>query len=132
MWLAYALAAVLAWGVWGYLSKVIVDEVGAVPTFIVLGIASGVVSLVVLAFRGLPPVMPRLPLYASAGLLYGLGGFLFYLAMERGRASAVVPISAQYVVVAAILAFVLLREPLTARRVLGVVTGVGAIVLLAG
>ena len=64
----------------------------------------------------------RMPLLAlPAGLLAGVATLCFYLAMHRGPASVVVPLTGMYILVPALLGFVLLREPVTVFRVLGLV-----------
>jgi len=65
-----------------------------------------------------------------AGLLGGLGFFFFYQALAQGPASTVIPLSSLYFLVAAVLAVVFLHEPVTVKKVLGILFAVASIVLL--
>lgn len=60
---------------------------------------------------------------AAWALLVGLASFVavvaFYRALERGPASVVIPLTGLYVIVPAILGFLILHEPLQFKRILG-------------
>jgi bacterial/archaeal transporter family protein len=75
---------------------------------------------------------PRMILFfALSGLLAGLLGTWCYLAaLKIGASSRVVPISATYPLVTAILSCLLLREGFTLSRILGTVLIVAGISLL--
>ena len=82
------------------------------------------------------PAMAQTP-WRSVLLLAG-GGFLasfvgqmtFYQALKAGEVSRVAPLVGAYPLVAALLGWWLLREPLTATRVAGVMLVVGGVLLL--
>ena len=70
-------------------------------------------------------------LLAGAGLLASfVGQMAFYHALKSGQLSQVTPVAGAYPLVAAILGWWLLREPLTVPRVLGVVCVVMGVILL--
>ena len=54
----------------------------------------------------------------------------FYLAISRGEASRIVPITALYPVVTCLLAYFILREPMNLQKSLGILFAVSGIVLL--
>ena len=58
------------------------------------------------------------------------GGWLLYRAFEKASGSLVIAVSAQYVLVTALLSWLLLNEHLGLRRIIGIVLAVVAIVLL--
>jgi len=132
LWLIYALTAVLIWGFWGYLSKIVAANLGGLHGYLLVSLSSIVFTGVILLVFGLPPSFSNLPLYLITGILGGAGTLFFYLAMQSGKASIVVPISAQYIVIAAILAIIFLKEPITVKKVLGIIFAVSAIALLSG
>ncbi|HHE47288.1 MAG TPA: hypothetical protein ENL08_06280, partial [Bacteroidetes bacterium] len=68
----------------------------------------------------------------AAGLACAVGFMYFFIAMSRGSASVVIPVTSLYVVVASVMAFIILAGPLTLKKVMGIVCAVIAIVLLAG
>ena len=65
-----------------------------------------------------------------AGLLVSVAIIAFYTALARGPVSVVVPIFAMNFALAAVLGFLVLREPVTATRVAGVAMGGLSIYLL--
>jgi uncharacterized membrane protein len=83
----------------------------------------------VIAFRGL-----HWDRQGGAALLAGLFGgaatLCFYLALGRGPASVVVPLSGMYIVIPAVLGFVFLREAVTASHVIGVACACAAVFFL--
>ena len=59
-----------------------------------------------------------------------LGLATFYLALERGKASAVVPMISAYPIVTVALALVLLGESLGATQIVGVALVIGGVILV--
>ncbi|MDP8237978.1 MAG: EamA family transporter [Candidatus Hatepunaea meridiana] len=82
------------------------------------------------------PTMPDFNRYHLIGLAAGfacaIGFMYFYIAISRGFASVVIPLTSLYVVVASVMAFIIILKPITMRNVLGIICGVVAIALLAG
>ncbi len=129
-WLKPSLFALFFWGLWSFLTKLGAEKVPwqtmmiffAVCTLIG-GLASG-------------PMKFKLDGWHMIGLAAGLAGALgfvfFFLALSRGPASTVIPITSLYVAVASVLAFILLAEPLTIKKMLGILSAILAIVLLSG
>jgi len=80
--------------------------------------------------------MARLSVQSFA--LLALGGFLasfvgqlvFYHALKIGHVSQVTPVSGAYPLVAAILAWIVFREPITTARVLGIALIILGVLLL--
>jgi len=68
---------------------------------------------------------------AGSGLLAGFLGMLtYFMLLKSGAASKIVPLTAAYPLVTALLALVILREHLTPARLLGIfLTVVGLIIL---
>jgi len=65
-----------------------------------------------------------------SGILNGSGIILFNIAIQKGKASIVAPISALGAGVAVILAILILSEKLTILQVFGIVLGIIAVMLL--
>jgi uncharacterized membrane protein len=61
------------------------------------------------------------PLALGAGLAYGLALVFFFVALRRGPASVVVPLSGMYILIPALPGFIFLKEPLTVTHILGLV-----------
>ena len=74
---------------------------------------------------------PSMLLLASGGFLASfIGQLAFYRALKSGAISQVTPVAGAYPLVAALLGWVVLREPLTVTRALGVVCVVAGVILL--
>lgn len=128
-WLTFALLALGAWGVWGFLTKVVAHRVSWPMMMLMFGAASLVLGIASV------PGRPRLDASHGIGMAAGVAGafgfYFFYRAIANGPATTVIPITSLYVAVAVILAFVFLGEPLTVKRAAGVGLAVAAVVLLA-
>ncbi|MBI3321021.1 MAG: EamA family transporter [Candidatus Omnitrophica bacterium] len=131
--------AVLTACIWGVVPLMEKLGLGAVsPTAGVMVRSLGVVfGLLLFGFFGRPWLSLR-GLGWSSILWLVSGGFLasfvgqlaFYRALKSGAVSQITPVAGAYPLVAAILGWVVLREPLTAARALGVVCVIVGVFLL--
>ena len=132
--------ALLTAGIWGIVP--LMEKLGlrgtVAPTTGVLVRSVGVViGLVVLSVVWSPWAALRALSWSSIVLLAG-GGFLasvvgqlaFYQALKTGAISQLTPVAGAYPLVAALLGWWVLREPLTLTRALGVVCVVIGVALL--
>jgi transporter family protein len=122
--------ALVLWGAWGFLAKVISSSISpqslAFWSTIATVIPVAVFALTAPAGKWMRPH----PLAVGAGLAYGLALVFFFIALSRGPASVVVPLSGMYILVPAVLGFILLKEPLTVPHVLGLTCAGLAVVFL--
>lgn len=132
--IAFALATLICWGLWGFLGKLGSRSIS--PGHLLLLTYTGIVLVypVVLALyaQGFSPEW-RAPdhYYALAsGLVCGLGFPLFYLALSGGDATRVVVITATYPVVTVLLAMLFLHEPLTLKAGMGTALSIAGILML--
>lgn len=132
----WALLTACIWGIVPLMEKVGLG--GNAPTTAVVVRSFGVVAgLVVWSLASSPWAAVRAMSWTSVALLAG-GGFLasfvgqmaFYQALKTGAISQVTPVAGTYPLIAALLGWVVLREPLTLTRGLGVVCVVIGIILL--
>jgi len=129
----YRLLSVFAlalWGTWGFLAKVISSSISPQSLAFWSTLAT-VVPVAVFALTETTGKWARPhPLAVGAGLAYGLALVFFFIALSRGPASVVVPLSGMYILVPAVLGFVLLKEPLTVTHVLGLGCALLAVLFL--
>ncbi len=133
-WILVSIICILSWGVWGIFSKVALNHLGWRLVFVVAnGIGYPLLSLAVY-FLNRPSFaeMGRMGLmYAFAtGITGGIGALTFFLALEKGPASVVVPLTSLYPALTVILALLLLRESINLTQMIGVVLALIAIVLI--
>lgn len=132
--------ALLTAGIWGVVP--LMEKLGlrgaVSPTTGVLVRSMGiVVGLVVFSVVWSPWAALRTLSWSSIALLAG-GGFLasfvgqlaFYQALKTGAISQITPVAGAYPLVAALLGWWVLREPLTPTRALGALCVVIGVVLL--
>ncbi|HDQ98754.1 MAG TPA: EamA family transporter [candidate division WOR-3 bacterium] len=128
----YRLLCVIAfacWGGWGFVSK-LATRSSSPPALALWATVASLVPIAAFAFTvGRTELRPT-PLIALAGLLAGFATLAFYLALARGPASVVVPLTGMYILVPALLGIVLLHEPATLTRLLGMASAALAVFLL--
>ncbi len=132
-WLIFTALAVLCWGLWAVMSKLIGDAVtaaqsqalstlGLLPVMIALGLSKRLTA---------PGNRRRGALNAfAAGALTCAGNIAYYHALNSGaKASTVVPLTALYPLVTVVLAVVFLRERLNLVQKGGIALSLVAIAL---
>lgn len=126
MWLFFALGSALFAALTSILAKIGIKGVNstlatAIRTVVVLGM-SWLMVFVSGAQKGLGSIDRRSWVFLIlSGLATGASWLCYYHALQIGQASRVVPVDKLSVVITLILAFVVLREPLTAKAVIGAV-----------
>ena len=132
----WALLTACIWGVVPLMEKVGLGR--ASPTLGVFVRSLGVViGLVVFSLFSSPwealrsLSWPSVFLLAGGGLLASfVGQWAFYHALKSGALSQVTPVAGTYPLVAALLGWSILREPLTVSRAVGVLFVVAGVILL--
>lgn len=134
-WIVYALISVLFWGGWAFFGKLALRHADWAEVSFVYGVVTVLLFGIVLAMPGRQSFAwtHAWPLAATAGC-GALGLITFYLALDRGKASSVVPLISVYPLITAALAVVFLDERLSALQLAGIgcaILGV-ALISLAG
>ena len=124
MWAVYALLSAVFAALTSILAKIGINHVDsnlatAIRTIVVLVLAWGMVFLTG-AQAGIRDISRRSLLFlVLSGLATGLSWLCYYKAMQIGEVSKVAPIDKFSVVLTLILAFVILKEPLTPKAIIG-------------
>ena len=132
-WFVSALLALIFFGLWGFFPKLAVAHISP-PSAVVYQVAGGLlvgfVALALVGFR--PETRPMGVLFAVlTGVAGVLGTLFYYAAASRGRLAVVVGMTALYPFLTILLAYFLLREPISGRQLLGMLFALAAIVLFA-
>jgi transporter family protein len=132
--MVYALTAFLLWGVWGLLGKLASRTLGH-RQLVFASLAGYLLVFIVVAARGWGKGVfsggnPGLWLALATGLCSGVAYLFFYLAIARGEASRIVTITALYPVVTVLLAFLVLGEAVSLRKIAGLLFAIAGLVLL--
>ena len=133
-WLIYALGALFLWGLWGVVLKLAERSLNgwfnvyvASNTAVIIGVV-----VVAVAYRNTLTLPSKGALTALiAGALGTLGYAFLVFSLEAGGPTAIViPLTALYPVITAILAVFILGEKLTPIQYLGVALAVAAVILI--
>lgn len=133
-WLLPASAALIIYGLWGFFPKLAVTYISPTSALIYEVAGAMLVGLLSLFWVGFhPETHPKGILFAVlTGVAGMLGTLCFFAAASRGKLSVVVSMTALYPLITILLAAIFLREPVTAKQVLGMFCAVAAILLLTG
>ncbi len=130
-WIITAVLAALCWGAWGFLAKLASKGLcwEALTFMSWVGVAFVMIPF---ALFEKPNVSLGMPLYLAliSGAASGVATIFFYLALSRGEASIVVPLTAMYPAVTVVLSLLFLNEKLTLTQTIGVGLAVLAAILL--
>jgi transporter family protein len=131
-WLVYSLIALICWGLWGVFVKLASNYLNWTQVFVISGIVS-LVTLIIVFFVGRPQIDAHSPgfIYALlAGVTSAVAVVAFYGALDAGKASIVVTLTALYPVVTIIISFLILSERISPLKGVGVALALAAILLL--
>ena len=130
-WLAYALLTVVLWTAWSFLGVIALKNVTPALATMLFGIGVTIVGAASLALAGRGPwTSSGVAVAAASGLCGALGMATFYLALDHGKASSVVPVIGVYPAFVALLSVAFLADKLTAVQALGVALAVGGVILV--
>jgi len=122
--------ALVLWGAWGFFAKTISGNVSPQG----LAFWSTIATVVPVAVFALTDSTGRWtrphPMALGAGLAYGLALVFFFVALHRGPASVVVPLSGMYILIPAVLGFIFLKEHVTVSHIIGLVCAALAVFFL--
>lgn len=131
-WFKFALLALLSWGFWGFFPKLATNSLDPRSALVyeVIGVAIiGLLALILVGFK--PEFHTKGVTFAIlAGIAGSLGALFFLFAVSKGKASVIVPMTALYPLVTILLAFLILKEPITIKQGIGIILALSAVVLL--
>jgi uncharacterized membrane protein len=126
---------IIAAGFWGFFLKIILNKLDWKTTMLAITSVWVILILVYLIFFGKEINFSWNRYYILAimtAIIGALSGVVLYKVLSLKPASIVIPMTAQYVLITALLSFIFLKEPITLRGVFGIVFSIISIILLAG
>ncbi len=126
----YALIALVGWGLWAIGSKYMTRYFNAVNVAFWLSLWPIIMLLVYFAVKRDLVVNKHTFIAIPVGIASLVAILAFYHALKIGPASVVVPLTNMYVIFPVLYGFILLREPITLPRVLGIIFAVIATIFL--
>lgn len=136
MWIAYALLGAFFAACTSILAKIGIEQVNsnlatALRTSVVLLLAWGIVFATGRQHEISKITQKSWLFLILSGVATGLSWIFFYKALQMGDASKVVPIDKFSVVITIILAFVILKEAVTPKTIVGgIAIAVGTLILV--
>jgi bacterial/archaeal transporter family protein len=131
-WLPATIATFFIWGMWGFLPKIsslTIDHASATVYQVIGALIVGIGLLFVLKFK-----LEYHPTGTMASILGGalgfVGMFTFLYALRQGPMSSIISITALYPALVLILGFIILREPISIKQGIGILTAMGAMYLI--
>lgn len=126
----YAFIALIGWGFWAIGSKLLTRYFNTMSTTFWISFWSIVFLTLFMVFRR-NLMFSKYAFYAiPVGLVSLVAIIAFYKALKIGPSSVVLPLTNLYVILPVIFGFVVLKEPVTLVRVIGIFLAVLAAVLL--
>lgn len=132
-WVGWTVLAVVAWGLWAIVGKVLGDSLSAGHSQALSTL--GLLPVMLWLARSAKPPPGRKArggvIYAfGAGIVTCLGNAAYYDLFNRGaKAATVIPLTALYPLVTILLAIPLLKEKLNGSQILGIILSLAAIYL---
>lgn len=130
-WIPYALGAALGFGLWAFFGKLALRDANWMQVGLTYAVAAALLFTAVLlgsAKRSFAGVNGWT--LAASSVSGAVGLWMFYLALDRGKASVVAPLVSVYPAIAAVLAIAFLSERLTALQLAGVCLALSGVVLI--
>jgi len=133
-WMLYAGLTVLAWGVWGFFSKLASTYARPRQTLLFQVVGVMAVGMVVLSMERfhIEWTPQGFGWSAAAGFVNFVGFLSFFAAVEKGKVSTVIAMSSLYPVITIVLSVLFLHEKISSREGLGIACALLAGFLLAG
>lgn len=131
-WLPSALLACFWWGLFGFLAKLGSEDVNALDMQALF--TGGMVPLaafVLIRRKGLRCDTKGRVIGILIGIVAGLGGIAYFVAMSLGKASLVGPVTSLFPLVTVLLATLILRERFNKVQAAGVILAMISAALLA-
>lgn len=131
-WISYAILSTLLYGLWGVLSKMVLNHIGFTSLFIYDCLVFFIGGLIALSLNNFKVETSYLGILYS--ILYGATGMvatlLFIVAVSKGKASLVTAITAVYPCITIVLAMLILKESITVKQFLGIILSIVGVMLI--
>jgi len=131
-WLPAAFLALFSFGLWGLFTKLAIVYVDSKSALVFQTIGVAIVGLVTLYLLNFKPAtdIKGLSYGLLTGIAYGVGCLFYFIAADKGKIITVVTLTALYPLVTILLSYLLLKEGINLKQLLGIGFAIVAIYLL--
>ncbi len=130
-WLIYTAISCLLYGLWGFFSKVTTNYIEPESALVYQAIGAMLVGLFVLCRSGFNLQANNLGIFYAilVGFVATFASLFFLLALSKGKVAMVVTLTGLYPLISIILAFFILKEPISIRQGVSILLALAAIAL---
>ena len=125
---ALALVIIIVWGLWGFLYKYGVTKLGLMPALFATNVVYTIGNIIILVYlynKGITFPIESTTVLIGLGTILGIiGSLLFMYALENFPGSTIIPLTALYPALSAVLVVVVLKEQISAVNAFGIVLAV--------
>jgi len=131
-WLLSSLVSLLFFGLWGFFSKLALFHVNSKVTLIMQTLGVVIISLFLLKNIEIRDFFPAKGAYFGilTGAAYGLGCLFYLIAVDKGKLTTVVTLTALYPLVTILCSFIWLNEVITTKQWAGIALALLSIVIM--
>lgn len=114
--------AMFLWGIWTVFSKIATETLNSTTVMALNYLIGGGIAVIYLFWTGETSTLETTGVYyaIAGGVLAGLGGITYYLALSMGKTALVAPIGGLYFVVAAAIGILFLGESMSPLNIVGI------------
>ncbi len=128
-----SILVIFLWGLWAFLFKIGVEQIGIKEALIWNNGIAIVISILIISF-----LIPHASLKIQSGVFYVMvatalgisGSIIWYIALEKEKASIVVSFTALYPLITVVLSAIFLKEKLSLENWIGIIFALIAGILL--
>lgn len=125
------MVALVIWGVTAFLPKIALRSLSPFQMIVYHSVFFFIGGMLAQVVFGKPEFkLPGVYFAIATGACGTLGQILYLTALKRGPVTYVSMISSLYPLIATVMAFTLLHDPVSLRQAIGVALGIGSIILL--
>jgi bacterial/archaeal transporter family protein len=131
-WFVPSLFSLFSFGFWGLFTKLAMDYIDFKSAMIYQSIGVIVIALIGLGMLNFKPaIVPKGIWFAVlTGLCYALGCLFYFIAASKGNIITVVTLTALYPLVTIILSYFIFSEPISVKKLFGIMLALSAIFLM--
>ncbi|VFQ45903.1 EamA family transporter [Desulfoluna butyratoxydans] len=132
-WIAPALVTLVCWGLWGFIPKLTTQYISPMSAMIYETIGAAIVGLVVLTLVDFRPEVhvKGVCLGITTGIIGLTGALGFLFAVKSGKVAVVAMFTSMSPIITVALGCLVLKEPVTLKEGLGILSAFAAIFFFA-
>lgn len=132
-WFAASVFSLMSFGIWGFFTKLAVNHIDSKSALIYQTIGVAIIGFFMLSSIDFKPATDTKGLlYALlTGAAYGVGCLFYFIAASKGKIVTVVTLTALYPLITILLSYLLLKEAVSIKQILGIILAFAAMILMA-